>query len=167
MLKVGEGTTGTEFIDITFDDGTENVIIGKYCTFAQHVRILYEAEHNIRTITTYPFGRPPQTKGHVIIGNDVWVGWDVTILSGVQIGDGAVIGAGSVVASYIPSYTIAVGNPCKPIKERFGIKDYLLLKDMKWWDWPSHLIQQARPLLCGVDVGALVTFYNTYVKEVL
>lgn len=60
----------------------------------------------------------PHVKKPIIIGNDVWIGANVTILKGVKIGDGAVIGAGSVVTKNIPDYAISVGNPAKVIKYR-------------------------------------------------
>jgi acetyltransferase-like isoleucine patch superfamily enzyme len=66
--------------------------------------------------------KPIYTQGHVkapiLIGNDVWIGANVTILKGVIIEDGAVIGAGSVVTKSIPSYAIATGNPAIVIKRR-------------------------------------------------
>lgn len=52
----------------------------------------------------------------VAIGNNVWIGGSVTILPGVNIGDNVVIGAGSVVVKDIPSNSVAVGNPCKVVK---------------------------------------------------
>lgn len=52
----------------------------------------------------------------VTIGNNCWIGGSVTILPGVTIGDNCTIGAGSVVTHDIPANTIAVGNPCRPIK---------------------------------------------------
>lgn len=52
----------------------------------------------------------------VTIGNNCWIGGSVTILPGVTIGDNCTIGAGSVVTRDIPANTVAVGNPCKPIK---------------------------------------------------
>ena len=51
------------------------------------------------------------------IGNNVWIGGNVVVLPGVTIGDNVVIGAGSVVNKDIPSNSVAVGNPCKVIKE--------------------------------------------------
>ena len=46
----------------------------------------------------------------------MWIGGHVVILPGVTIGDGAVIGAGSVVTRDIPAHTLAVGNPCRPLR---------------------------------------------------
>ena len=51
------------------------------------------------------------------IGNNVWIGGNVTILPGVSIGDNTTIGAGSVVTKDIKSNVVAAGNPCKVIKE--------------------------------------------------
>ncbi|MGH2064548.1 sugar O-acetyltransferase [Aerococcus urinaeequi] len=53
----------------------------------------------------------------ITVGNNVWFGGGVKVMPGVTIGDGAVIGGGSVVTKDIPSNMIAVGNPCKPIRE--------------------------------------------------
>ena len=51
------------------------------------------------------------------VGNNVWIGGNVTVLPGITIGDNVTIGAGSVVVKDIPSNVVAVGNPCKVIKE--------------------------------------------------
>jgi acetyltransferase-like isoleucine patch superfamily enzyme len=56
--------------------------------------------------------------GPIVIGNNVFVGTNSVILPGVKIGDNVVIGAGSIVAKDIPSNSIAVGNPCKVIKQK-------------------------------------------------
>ena len=53
----------------------------------------------------------------ITVGNNVWIGGNCTILPGVTIGDGCTIGAGSVVVSNIPAGTVAVGNPCRPVKK--------------------------------------------------
>ena len=53
----------------------------------------------------------------ITVGNNVWIGGNCTILPGVTIGDGCTIGAGSVVVSDIPAGTVAVGNPCRPVKK--------------------------------------------------
>lgn len=61
-------------------------------------------------------------------------------MPGVHIGDGSIIGADSVVASDIPPYTIAAGNPCRVIRKRFDdeLTEYLL--KLKWWDWDAEKI---------------------------
>jgi acetyltransferase-like isoleucine patch superfamily enzyme len=61
-----------------------------------------------------------RTGNFVTIEDDVWLGAAVTILKNVTIGEGAIVGAGSIVTKSVPPYTIAVGNPCKPIKARFS-----------------------------------------------
>jgi acetyltransferase-like isoleucine patch superfamily enzyme len=58
------------------------------------------------------------TPGHVRIGDDCWIGMGVSILPGITIGDGCVIGAGAVVAKDLPKFTIAVGNPATPVRDR-------------------------------------------------
>ena len=62
--------------------------------------------------------QPLTTKGGITVGDDAWLGYGVVVLDGLRIGNGAVIGAGSVVSRDIPDGMIAVGNPCRVIKER-------------------------------------------------
>lgn len=89
------------------------VTIGDDCFVGPNVSI-YTACHSTDPVernTRQEWAKP------VTIGNNVWIGGSVTILPGVSIGDNVSIGAGSVVVNDIPSNTIAVGNPCKVIKE--------------------------------------------------
>ena len=79
-------------------------------------------------------------KGDIIIGNDVWIGYNAIILSGVTIGDGAIIATGAVVTKDVPAYTIVGGIPAKKIKKRFSDEIIQRLQKMKWWDWPEELI---------------------------
>ena len=81
-------------------------------------------------------------KGDIVIGNDVWIGYEAVILAGVTIGDGAVIGARAVVTKDIPPYTIVVGVPAKPIRKRFSQETIDLLLKIKWWNWPEERIRQ-------------------------
>ena len=111
----------------------DKLIIGKFCAIAKGIEfIMGGANHRIDSITTYPFNimgngweksapslSDLKLKGDTIIGNDVWIGQNVTILPAVHIGDGAIIGANSVVAKNIPPYSVAVGNPCKVKRKRF------------------------------------------------
>ena len=89
------------------------VTIGDDCFFGPNVSI-YTACHS-----TDPVERNSRREWAkpVSIGNNVWIGGSVTILPGVTIGDNVTIGAGSVVVSDIPSNTIAVGNPCRVVRE--------------------------------------------------
>ena len=135
------------------------LIIGKFCSIAPDVRIFLGDEHRTDWITTYPFGTVhkdvfgdrdtghPATKGDVVIGNDVWIGYGATIMSGVTIGDGAVIAARSHVVKPVAPYEVVGGNPAKHIKFRFDQDTIDMLLELKWWDKPESLIRALIPVL--------------------
>lgn len=75
-------------------------------------------------------------KGDIIIGNDVWIGYEAIIMAGVHIGDGAIIATRAVVTKDIPPYTIVGGIPANPIRKRFSDDIIQKLEILKWWDWP-------------------------------
>ena len=81
-------------------------------------------------------------KGDIVIGNDVWIGYEAVILSGVHIGDGAVIGARAVVTRDVAPYTVVGGVPAKKIKLRFDKETVRQLLVLRWWDWPVEKIQE-------------------------
>ncbi len=89
------------------------------------------------------------------MGNNVWIGQNVTILPGVKIGDGAIIGANAVVASDIPSYSVAVGNPCRVIKKRFDEDTIKTLKTIQWWNWSEKQIFDNLEAIVGNDIEKL------------
>lgn len=125
-----------------YDDA--DIIIGNYCSIADKVQMFTGGNHRVDWVSTYPFGKHRTTKGNIVIGNDVWIGYGVTIMSGVNIGDGAIIGAMSVVASDVCPYTVVVGNPAKFQKFRFKWEQVEQLIKIKWWDWePSKVIEWA------------------------
>ena len=144
----------------------DKLIIGKFCAIAKGIEfIMNGANHRINSITTYPFNimgngweksAPSLTdlklKGDTIVGNDVWIGQNVTVMPAVHIGDGAIIGANSVVAKDIPPYSVAVGNPCEVKRKRFDedLIEYLL--QIKWWDWNSEKIFKNMEALCSGDL---------------
>jgi virginiamycin A acetyltransferase len=81
---------------------------------------------------------------NVEIGNDVWIGEDVFILSDrktIKIGDGCCIGARSVITKDLEPYSICVGTPCKMIKKRYSQEIINYLLELKWWDWDDDKIK--------------------------
>lgn len=83
-----------------------------------------------------------ENKYPVYIGNDVWIGHGVTIMSGVKIGDGAILAANSTVVSDVKPYEIVGGNPAKLIKTRFNKEEIDYLCKMKWWNKSEKWIKE-------------------------
>lgn len=165
-LTMGENSYHEPLI-VRYPGDKNQVIIGKYCSIASYVKIFVGGEHRMDWISTYPFrvmfeleGKSkdghPKSKGDVIIGNDVWIGYGTTILSGITIGDGAVIGAESLVTSNIEPYTIAAGNPCTPIRKRFSEEQIKKLLEIKWWDWNVSKVLKNVDLLCDNKIDLFI-----------
>ena len=143
----------------------DKLIIGKFCQIAAGVEFMMNgANHQMNAISTFPFyimqgwnmNPPPMPelpiKGDTVVGNDVWIGQNVTILPGVHIEDGAIIGANSVVGSDVEPYTIIAGNPAKAIRKRFDDELIALLLQFKWWDKSIDEIQELIPILTCSDL---------------
>jgi virginiamycin A acetyltransferase len=143
----------------------DKLIIGKFCQIAAGVEfIMNGANHKMNGASTFPFyifegwkqDVPLITemphKGDTIVGNDVWIGQNATILPGVKIGNGAIIGANSTVGNNVEPYTIVAGNPAKPIRKRFDDELVTLLERLKWWDLPIEQIQKLIPLLSNSNL---------------
>ncbi len=94
-------------------------------------------------------------KGDIVIGNDVWIGYEAVIMVGVTIGDGAVIGARAVVTKDVPPYTIVGGVPAKPIRRRFPEDVISDLLKIRWWDWPEEKIQMNIQAIQSGQIGML------------
>ncbi|MDR1476773.1 MAG: CatB-related O-acetyltransferase [Rickettsiales bacterium] len=148
-----------------YDFYGDRLVIGKFCQIGKGVEfIMNGANHKMYCASTFPFyifegwdeKAPPigdmPLKGDTIIGNDVWIGQNATILPGVHIGDGAIIGLNSVVGSDVEPYTIVAGNPAKPIRKRFDDELIGLLLELKWWDKPIDEIRRLIPLLHSGDL---------------
>lgn len=163
-VQVGKYTYGIEHISILHWDNPANidVCIGRFTSISYGLKIFTGGNHRTDWITTYPFGHIPPSSdyiepisGHpapsqpVRIGNDVWIGRDVTIMSGVEIGDGAVIAANSHVVNNVPPYAIVGGNPAKLIKFRFTEQRIKEILNMRWWDWSDEKIFQSIDTLCS------------------
>ena len=148
-----------------YDFNDDKLIIGKFCQIAAGVEfVMNGANHQMNAVTTFPFyimngwkmDRPPLSelpiKGDTVVGNDVWIGQNATILPGVHIGDGAIIGANSVVGNDVEPYTIVAGNPAKVIRKRFDDELIALLLQFKWWDRGIEEIQELIPILTCSDL---------------
>ena len=172
-IQVGEYTyfDGQNFqkhVTHHYDFIGDKLIIGKFCQIGRGVEfIMNGANHQMNSVSTYPFyifngwkqvatkKEDLPYKGDTVIGNDVWIGQNVTFLPGVQVGDGCIIGANAVVASDIPPYSVVVGNPAKVIRKRFDDEMIELLEKLEWWNKTPNQIQKIIPLLSNSDVHSV------------
>lgn len=149
-----------------YDFYGDKLIIGKFCQIAAGVNfIMNGANHQINAASTFPFyifegwekNVPSMAqlpyKGDTVVGNDVWIGQNTTVLPGVHIGDGAIIGANSVVGSDVPAYTVVVGNPARPVRKRFDEELTELLLKLRWWNKSVEEINALIPVLSCSDLG--------------
>ena len=155
----------------------DKLIIGKFCQIGKGVEfIMNGANHQLNAVTTFPFyifegweQKPDvkdlQNKGDTVVGNDVWIGQNVTILPGVHIGDGAIIGANSVVAKDIPPYSVAAGNPAVVKKKRFDNELIALLLEFCWWNKSIEEIKALIPILTCGDLSKVKTELKNLIKE--
>ena len=146
----------------------EKLIIGKFCALATGtIFITSSANHKLDGFSSYPFGimghgwekqqdlSQLPNKGDTIVGNDVWFGYDSTIMPAVTIGDGAIIAAKAVVVKDVPPYTIVGGNPAKVIRKRFSDEIIAELLQIKWWDWSKEKITKNIQAIIGADLEKL------------
>lgn len=143
----------------------DRLVIGKFCQIAAGVEfVMNGANHPMNGLSTYPFyimegwaqSPPPlehlPLKGDTVVGNDVWIGQNATLLPGVHIGNGAIIGLNSVVASDIPAYAVAAGNPARVLRMRFDDALIAMMERLRWWDRPVDEINRLIPLLTCPDL---------------
>ena len=167
-IQIGEYTMYNDFVHDPRQFEKNNVLyhypingdtlrIGKFCSIACGAKFLFaSANHTQTSVSTYPFpiffeewdldiGDVTSAwdhKGDIVIGNDVWIGYEAVIMAGVTIGDGAIIGARAVVTKDVPPYTIVGGVPAREIRRRFSDDVIARLLELKWWDWPAEQIQR-------------------------
>jgi len=136
------------------------VKIGSFCSIARNVN-MQEYNHKINRVSTYHIGanvfnrdrvEDIESKGDIIIENDVWIGTHCVILSGAHISNGVIIAANSVVNGYIPPYSIAAGSPAKVIKYRFSQETIDKLINLKWWDWSEELLKKNESFFTSNDI---------------
>lgn len=127
--------------------------IGNYCCIARSVNFLLSGNHDYKKFSMYPFSKIffntnyDGSKGDIIIEDDVWIGENVTVLSGSKIGQGALVAAGAVICGDVPPYAIVGGVPAKILKYRFSDDIIELLKNIKFNELSKKSIFQNRDLL--------------------
>lgn len=167
-IQIGDYTMYNDFVHDPRQFEKNNVLyqypingdslrIGKFCSIACGAKFLFaSANHTQTSVSTYPFPiffeewdldigdvmSAWDHKGDIVIGNDVWIGYEAVVMAGVTIGDGAIIGARAVVTKDVPPYTIVGGVPAREIRRRFSDDVIARLQELKWWDWPAEQIQR-------------------------
>ena len=180
-ISVGDYTIYDDFVNDPRDFQRNNVlyhypinqerlVIGKFCSIAGGAKFLFNsANHTLRSLSTYIFpvlfeewgldvARIPEAwdnRGDIVIGNDVWIGYDAVVLAGVTVGDGAIIAARAVVTKDVPPYTIVGGVPARPIRRRFSDSEIDQLLELKWWDWPEEKIARSIDVIQSGDLEGL------------
>ena len=181
-IIVGEYTMYNDFVNDPAQFERNNVLyhypvnhdrlmIGKFCSIACGAKFLFNsANHSLSSLSTYPFpifyeewgldrknvAEAWDNKGDIVIGNDVWIGYEAVILAGVTVGDGAIIGARAMVTKDVQPYTIVGGVPAKPIRKRFSEETISEMLALKWWDWPKERIARNIPAIQSGRLDLLV-----------
>lgn len=183
QIEVGDYTIYNDFVTdpLLFEKNNvlyhysihrEKLIIGKFCSIACGTKFLFNcANHTLKSLSTYTFplfyeeweleksniNTAWDNKGDIVIGNDVWIGYEAVIMAGVHIGDGAIIAARAVVTKDVPPYTIVGGTPAKKIRKRFDTEVIQQLLKLKWWDWSTNKIRQCLPYIAEGKLDELLT----------
>ncbi len=180
-IEIGDYTIYNDFVHDPCDFEKNNVlyhypingdklIIGKFCSIACGAKFLFTSgNHALQSLSSYTFpiffeewGLDPKdicrawdNKGDIVIGSDVWIGYEAVILSGVTIGDGAIIGTRAVVTKDVPPYTIVGGVPARPIRKRFDEKTIAALEALRWWDWDEEKLRRSLPAIQAGELAGL------------
>ena len=183
QIEVGDYTIYNDFIadPLLFEKNNvlyhypihrEKLIIGKFCSIACGTKFLFNcANHTLKSLSTYTFplfyeewelekaniATAWDNKGDIVIGNDVWIGYEAVIMAGVHIGDGAIIAARAVVTKDVPPYTIVGGTPAKEIRKRFDAEVIQQLLMLKWWNWSTNKIRNSLPYIAEGKLNELLT----------
>lgn len=140
----------------------DKLIIGKYCSIACGAKFMFTSgNHKMASLSNYPFQIFHEewglnatgitdawdNAGDIILGNDVWVGYEAVIMQGVHIGDGAIIGTRAVVTKDVSPYTIVGGIPAKEIRKRFSEDVIAKLVELQWWNWNNETVKKNLPYI--------------------
>lgn len=181
-IIVGDYTIYNDFVNDPRDFEKNNVlyhypinkdklIIGKFCSIACGTKFMFTSgNHSLKSLSTYTFPiffdewnldaknitSAWDNKGDIVIGNDVWIGYEAVIMHGVKIGDGAIVGTRAVVTKDVPPYTIVGGVPARPIRKRFDDETIEKLLKIKWWDWDKEKIEKNISVIQSGEIDKLL-----------
>lgn len=180
-IEVGDFTIYNDFVNDPREFEKNNVlyhypinhdrlIIGKFCSIACGAKFIFNcANHTLTSLSTYTFplffeewdlpksevATAWDNKGDIVIGNDVWIGYDAVIMAGVTVGDGAIIGTRAVVTKDVEPYSIVGGIPAKEIRKRFSPDIVARLQKLQWWNWDSNKIRNSINAIQAGDIDSL------------
>lgn len=146
------------------DECTIFAKIGRYCSIGHKVTVLTGTHPSHGFVSTHPvffslgcqngttYVSKQKFKEKIfadekngygcIIGNDVWIGYNATIMGGCTIGDGAIVAAGALINKDVDPYSIVAGQPAKVIGKRFTDEQISYLLEFKWWNKPEKWIKE-------------------------
>ena len=180
-IEVGDFTIYNDFVNDPREFEKNNVlyhypinhdrlIIGKFCSIACGAKFIFNcANHTLTSLSTYTFplffeewdlpksevATAWDNKGDIVIGNDVWIGYNAVIMAGVTVGDGAIIGTRAVVTKDVEPYSIVGGIPAKEIRKRFSPDIVARLQKLQWWNWDIEKIRNSISAIKAGDIDAL------------
>lgn len=152
-----------------YDFSKVKLVIGRFCAIAAETKFIMTGDHKTNAFSTYPFPifnngwenvyniTDLPVKGNIVVGNDVWFGYDCIIKNGVSIGNGAIIAARAVVVKDVPAYSVVAGNPAQVVKMRFDALTVERLQKISWWNWDIEKINRNLKLICELDIDKLET----------
>ncbi len=184
-IEVGDFTIYNDFVNDPREFEKNNVlyhypinhdrlIIGKFCSIACGAKFIFNcANHTLKSLSTYTFplffeewdlpksevATAWDNKGDIVIGNDVWIGYDAVIMAGVTIGDGAIIATRAVVTKDVEPYSIVGGIPAKEIRKRFSSDIVARLQKFQWWNWD---IDKIRNSISAIQAGDIELLENCF-----
>jgi acetyltransferase-like isoleucine patch superfamily enzyme len=171
-LIVDSTTTADVGLVQFHDNDGEPVTVGRYTGLHHSVRIFHGGMHRsewVGVLHVHRTGEQGQwvwpegamnSRGPVVIGSDVLVGFEALIMSGVTIGDGAIVTPRAVVLKDVEPFSIVGGNPAKHIKWRFDEPTREALLRIRWWDWPDEKIRQHRSEIDSPDVAGFIARHD-------
>lgn len=180
-IEIGDYTIYNDFVSdpLLFEQNNvlyhypinhERLIIGNFCSIACGTKFLFNsANHTLKSLSTYTFPlfyedwnleksnitTAWDNKGDIIIGNDVWIGYEAIIMAGVHVGNGAIIAAHAIVTKDVQPYTIVGGVPTRLIRKRFNEEIIQELEKLKWWNWPIEKIRRCLPYITSGNLNKL------------